>query len=156
MPAGHLQTCLFLPLSLTRCFSTHPTCTHTPHPHCLPAGKLDAELVAATRRVSGMLQKLPREITPVNLEELRRVKQLLVELESKAENMRWVGGCGWKRGRMVGRLGLLEALHRWIYFSPCTCPATLPGGVNLLLPLPVFISACLPSLSSFLPPQGLA
>lgn len=51
-------------------------------------GKLDAELVAATRRVSGMLQKLPREITPVNLEELRRVKQLLVELESKAENMR--------------------------------------------------------------------
>lgn len=51
-------------------------------------GKLDAELVAATRRVSGMLQKLPREITPVNLEELRRVKQLLVELESKAETMR--------------------------------------------------------------------
>ena len=54
----------------------------------LPAGKLDAELVAATRRVSSMLQKLPREITPVNLEELRRVKQMLVELESKAENMR--------------------------------------------------------------------
>ncbi|KAL4420840.1 hypothetical protein ABPG75_010496 [Micractinium tetrahymenae] len=51
-------------------------------------GKLDAELAAATRRVSSMLQKLPREITPVNLEELRRVKQLLVELESKAENMR--------------------------------------------------------------------
>ena len=60
------------------------------------AGKLDAELAAATRRVSSMLQKLPREITPVNLEELRRVKQLLVELESKAENMRWVvGGWGW-------------------------------------------------------------
>ena len=35
-----------------------------------------------------MLQKLPREITPVNLEELRRVKQLLVELESKAEGYR--------------------------------------------------------------------
>ena len=33
-------------------------------------------------------QKLPREITPVNLEELRRVKQALVELESKAENLR--------------------------------------------------------------------
>ena len=45
--------------------------------------------MAATHRVSGMLQKLPREITPVNLEELRRVKQLLVELESKAENLRW-------------------------------------------------------------------
>lgn len=64
----------------------------SPPPVLLPcppaAGKLDAELVAATRRVSSMLQKLPREITPVNLEELRRVKQLLVELESKAENMR--------------------------------------------------------------------
>ncbi len=34
-------------------------------PFRCPAGKLDAELVAATRRVSGMLQKLPREITPV-------------------------------------------------------------------------------------------
>ena len=53
-----------------------------------PAGKLEAELLAATRRVSSTLQKLPREITPVNLEELRRVKQLLVELESKAENLR--------------------------------------------------------------------
>lgn len=50
--------------------------------------------MAATRRVSGMLQKLPREITPVNLEELRRVKQLLVELESKAETMRCVQGAG--------------------------------------------------------------
>lgn len=57
-------------------------------PRPTPTGKLDAELVAATRRVSSMLQKLPREITPVNLEELRRVKQLLVELESKAENLR--------------------------------------------------------------------
>ncbi|GAB4819983.1 hypothetical protein N2152v2_007029 [Parachlorella kessleri] len=51
-------------------------------------GKLEQELVAVTRRVSSMLQKLPREITPVNLEELRRVKQALVELESKAENLR--------------------------------------------------------------------
>ena len=32
--------------------------------------------MAATRRVSATLQKLPREITPVNLEELRRVKQV--------------------------------------------------------------------------------
>lgn len=51
-------------------------------------GKLEAELVAVTRRVGAVLQKLPREITPVNLEELRRVKQMLVELESKAENLR--------------------------------------------------------------------
>jgi hypothetical protein len=51
-------------------------------------GKLEAELLVVTRRVGAVLQKLPREITPVNLEELRRVKQLLVELESKAENLR--------------------------------------------------------------------
>lgn len=50
-------------------------------------GKLEAELAAATRKVAGVLQKLPREITPKNLEELRRVKQLLVELESKAANI---------------------------------------------------------------------
>ena len=34
-----------------------------------------------------MLQMLPKNITPVNLEELRRVKQQLVELESRAENI---------------------------------------------------------------------
>ena len=41
-----------------------------------------------SRRVSGVLLNLPRDITPVNLEELRRVKQCLVELESKADNLR--------------------------------------------------------------------
>ena len=41
-----------------------------------------------SRRVSRVLLNLPRDITPVNLEELRRVKQLLVELESKADNLR--------------------------------------------------------------------
>ncbi len=52
------------------------------------AGRLDAELAAVSRRVSGVLLNLPRDITPVNLEELRRVKQCLVELESKADNLR--------------------------------------------------------------------
>ena len=36
-----------------------------------------------TRRVGELLQKLPRDINPVNLEELRRIKQALVELENK-------------------------------------------------------------------------
>ncbi|MGQ4828255.1 hypothetical protein, partial [Enterococcus faecalis] len=36
-----------------------------------------------------VLMNLPRDITPVNLEELRRVKQCLVELESKADNLRY-------------------------------------------------------------------
>lgn len=53
----------------------------------LATGKLEAELAAATRRVGTVLQKLPKEITPKNLEELRRVKQLLVELESKSANI---------------------------------------------------------------------
>ena len=41
-----------------------------------------------SKRVSNVLINLPRNITPVNLEELRRVKQALVELESKADNYR--------------------------------------------------------------------
>ena len=54
------------------------------------AGRLDAELLQVTRRVSAVLQTLPKDITPVNLEELRRVKQVLVELESKADTLRCV------------------------------------------------------------------
>jgi Mg2+ and Co2+ transporter CorA len=47
--------------------------------------KLEAELVAASHRVGMVLQKLPRYITPANLEELRRVKDVLVALEAKAD-----------------------------------------------------------------------
>jgi hypothetical protein len=49
---------------------------------CTP-GRLDAEVLSVTRRVGELLQKLPRDINPVNLEELRRIKQTLVELENK-------------------------------------------------------------------------
>ena len=45
-----------------------------------------------SKRVSRVLLNLPRDITPVNLEELRRVKQALVELESKADNLRCLPG----------------------------------------------------------------
>lgn len=55
---------------------------------CCTAGRLDDELMAVTRRVGQVLRTLPKEVTPVNLEELRRVKQLLVELESKADLLR--------------------------------------------------------------------
>ena len=52
-----------------------------------------------TRRVSAVLRTLPKDITPVNLEELRRVKQVLVELESKADTLRCGarlrGRCSW-------------------------------------------------------------
>ena len=53
-------------------------------------GRLDAELLAVTDRVTRVLQALPSEVTPVNLEELRRVKQALVELESRADTLREV------------------------------------------------------------------
>ena len=44
--------------------------------------------MSVTQRVQAVLRTLPRDVTPVNLEELRRVKQLLVELESKADLLR--------------------------------------------------------------------
>ena len=54
---------------------------------CGATGRLDAELLNVTKRVTNVLQMLPKNITPVNLEELRRVKQQMVELESRAENI---------------------------------------------------------------------
>lgn len=51
-------------------------------------GRLDAEMSAVTDRVTALLTKLPGDINPVNLEELRRVKQALVELEDKADTLR--------------------------------------------------------------------
>jgi hypothetical protein len=51
-------------------------------------GRLDAEVLSVTRRVSALLTRLPHEINPVNLEELRRIKQALVELENKADAIR--------------------------------------------------------------------
>lgn len=43
-------------------------------------GRLDNELLAVTRRVAASLQKLPKDINPVNLEELRRVKQVCFDM----------------------------------------------------------------------------
>jgi len=51
-------------------------------------GRLDDEMDIASRKVQSTLQKLPKEITPLNLEELRKVKQILVQLESRAEALR--------------------------------------------------------------------
>ena len=64
-----------------------------------------------TRRVSAVLRTLPKDITPVNLEELRRVKQVLVELESKADTLR----CG--------------ASSRWSSASPCVAVNGGPSTV---------------------------
>jgi hypothetical protein len=52
------------------------------------AGRLDTELAGVARRVAELLQRLPGDINPVSLEELRRVKAALVELEDKADNLR--------------------------------------------------------------------
>lgn len=51
-------------------------------------GILDSELFSVTQRVQLLLSKLPRAINPVNLEELRKVKGALVELEAKADKLR--------------------------------------------------------------------
>jgi len=49
----------------------------------LVPGRLDAEVLSVTRRVGELLRELPRDINPVNLEELRRIKQASAELENK-------------------------------------------------------------------------
>lgn len=49
-------------------------------------------MLGVTARVQELLTRLPNDINPVSLEELRRVKAALVELENKADTLRWVGG----------------------------------------------------------------
>ncbi|CAG9467359.1 unnamed protein product [Pedinophyceae sp. YPF-701] len=50
-------------------------------------GKLDTMLLNATKRVQDVLQKLPIDTNPMNLEELRKVKAQLVELESRSDTV---------------------------------------------------------------------
>jgi hypothetical protein len=45
-------------------------------------------MAAVTRRVQTLLSKLPGDISPVNLEELRRVKGALVEVEQRADTLK--------------------------------------------------------------------
>lgn len=54
----------------------------------IATGKLEIELLSVTKRVSQLLTKLPQQINPLNLDELRRTKQALVELENKADALR--------------------------------------------------------------------
>merc|ERR1711972_1001226 len=51
-------------------------------------GWLNSELVSVTRRLHQVLVKLPQYINPKNLEDLRKVKSSLVELESRADALR--------------------------------------------------------------------
>lgn len=51
-------------------------------------GRLDAELASTAQRVAALLTKLPGDISPMNLEELRRMKAALNELENRAETLR--------------------------------------------------------------------
>ena len=50
-------------------------------------GNLDYELDSVEERIGHLLKKLPAQVNTENLEELRRVKSLLVELESKSEQV---------------------------------------------------------------------
>ena len=58
-----------------------------------PAGRLDTAMATVTRRVQQLMSRLPQDISPTNLEELRRVKGALVELEQKADTLRCVCVC---------------------------------------------------------------
>ena len=55
-------------------------------------------MATVTRRVQQLMSRLPQDISPTNLEELRRVKGALVELEQKADTLRWVCVCVWGGG----------------------------------------------------------
>lgn len=93
------------------------------------AGRFDSELNAVSGRVRELMSALPADINPASLEDLRRVKAALVELEDKADNMRQVGplccavlcmlwalcgvpycACGVLCGMLYGLCGVLCAL----------------------------------------------
>ena len=69
-------------------------------------GRLEAELLAVTKRATTVASMLPRDVTPVNLEVLRRLKLSLVELESKAASLRYrlTLSCGTGRQQSVYRV----------------------------------------------------
>ena len=50
-------------------------------------GQLDNELDSIELRIGKLLEKLPAKVNTENLEELRKVKGILVELESKSEQV---------------------------------------------------------------------
>lgn len=50
--------------------------------------KMDHDLQSAQALMQECLERLPRDITPRNLDELRRAKGSLVELESKSDAQR--------------------------------------------------------------------
>lgn len=51
-------------------------------------GRLERQMTAMSQRVHALMTKLPGDINPINLEELRRIKQDLVQLENKADQLR--------------------------------------------------------------------
>ena len=90
--------------------------------------------MAVTRRVGSVLRTLPKEVTPVNLEELRRVKQLLVELESKADLLRW-GPRVFQILRQTASCASLAAACQSATWDACMGPGSCRTGVELAGPL---------------------
>lgn len=62
-------------------------------------------MATVTRRVQQLMSRLPQDISPTNLEELRRVKGALVELEQKADTLRCAGEGG--RGATTWLVGVV-------------------------------------------------
>jgi hypothetical protein len=72
---------------LSRASKSHDTSqTHTAYN---PAGFVDAELSRVSKRVQELLTKLPHDINPKGLEELRKVKTALVEAEDRTDTLRY-------------------------------------------------------------------
>ncbi|KAI8477146.1 MAG: Mg2+ transporter protein, partial [Monoraphidium minutum] len=63
-------------------------------------GRLERQMTAMSQRVHALMTKLPRDINPLNLEELRRIKQDLVQLEDRADQVR----IEYENRRLVRRL----------------------------------------------------
>ena len=78
--------------------------------------KLDSELLHTQDLVQTCLHRLPRDITPGNLDELRKAKSALVELESKSDAFRCVPA-----GRFVPYPGLAGSLVPVSLPAPQSC-----------------------------------
>ena len=100
-------------------------------------------MATVTRRVQQLMSRLPQDISPTNLEELRRVKGALVELEQKADTLRWVCVCG-GGGGLQGWPPLGDSCDVMLFIpirtlAPLLC--TVKEGTSTLL-LPQLFPLC--------------
>lgn len=84
--------------------------------------KLDGELLHTQDLVQTCLHRLPRDITPGNLDELRKAKSALVELESKSEAF-----------RCASNISAEVDLRTWRYTGVRSCTTACPLQSSLVV-----------------------